>query len=170
MTSVEYVILGVAAVACLVDLRSRRIPNWLTLAAAVAGAVYQVAQSGTSGLLTAGEGWLIGAAIFFLPFALGGLGAGDVKLLAALGAWLGPYDVVRLALFTGVAGGVLALLVSFARGYMGQALRNIWMLLIHWRVEGLRPLPEMTIHHGTGPKLAYGVAILAGTMVTIWTR
>jgi prepilin peptidase CpaA len=169
--NVEHIaVAGIAAAACAIDLRERRIPNWLTLGAAVAGVGYHVALAGPSGLLTAGAGWLVGVAIFFLPFALGGLGAGDIKLLAALGAWLGPQDVTWLALFTGVAGGVLALGVSLARGYLRQALSNVSLLLMHWRIVGLRPLPEMTIHHGTGPKLAYGVAIFAGTMVTVWTR
>jgi prepilin peptidase CpaA len=163
-------ILCVAIIACAIDLRSRRIPNWLTFGAAGAGLIFQVALHGPAGLLTGVAGWVVGVLIFFLPFALGGLGAGDVKLVGALGAWLGPLEIVWLALFTGVAGGVLAIVVSLARGYLGQALRNIWLLLMHWRVAGIRPLPEMTIHHGTGPKLAYGVAILAGTMVTVWTR
>jgi prepilin peptidase CpaA len=163
-------ILCIAAVACVIDIRSRRIPNWLTVGAAVAGLTFQFASNGQAGLLAGGAGWIVGVLIFFLPFALGGLGAGDVKLLGALGAWLGPYDIVWLALFTGAAGGALAIIVSLARGYLFQAFRNIWLLLMHWRVSGIRPLSEMTIHHGTGPKLAYGVAIFAGTMVTIWTR
>jgi prepilin peptidase CpaA len=160
----------VAAIACAIDLRERRIPNWLTFGAALAGIGYQVYMHGTEGLLAGGAGWLVGAAVFFLPFALGGLGAGDVKLVAALGAWLGPIETVWLALYTAMAGALLAIGVSLVRGYLRQALRNIWLLLMHWRVEGLRPLPELTIYDSRGPKLAYGVAILAGTMVSIWIR
>lgn len=170
MTVGHVAVLGIAGVACVVDVREQRIPNWLTLGAAAAGLLYQALTAGPSGLLAAGAGWLTGALIFFLPFALGGLGAGDVKLVAALGAWLGWSDTVWLALYTGAAGAVLALIVAFATGYLRQALRNIWVLLMHWRIVGLRPLPEMTIHDAKGPKLAYGVAILAGAMVTIWTH
>ena len=65
---------------------------------------------------------------------------------------------------------VVALVVSFATGYLRQAWQNIWLLMMHRRVAGLKPLPELTIHDGTGPKLAYGVAIFAGTMVTVWMR
>jgi prepilin peptidase CpaA len=170
MTPVHVCVLVIAAVASLIDIRERRIPNWLTFGAAIAGFGYHIAVGGVSGFLSAGAGWLVGALIFFLPFALGGLGAGDVKLVAALGAWLGWYETVWLALFTGAAGGVLALVVSAASGYLPQAMNNVWLLLMHWKVVGLRPLPEMTIHHGKGPKLAYGVAILAGAMVTVWTH
>lgn len=170
MSTVQLAVLSVAAAAGAIDLRQRRIPNWLTLGAALAGLAYHVASTGVSGVLVATLGWVVGIAMMFLPFALGGLGAGDVKLLGALGAWLGPGDAVWLALFTGIAGGVLAVTVSLARGYFGQAMHNVRTLLIHWQISGLRPMPEMTIHYGKGPKLAYGLAIFAGAMVTIWTR
>lgn len=170
MTLTHFTVLAIAAIACVIDVRERRIPNWLTLGAAVAGFGYQLALEGPAGLVTAGAGWLVGLAIFFLPFALGGLGAGDVKLIAALGTWLGWHDTVWLGLYIGTAGAVLALVAAISTGYTRQALNNIWLLLMHWKLMGLRPLPEMTIHHGSGPKLAYGIAILAGTMVTIWMR
>jgi prepilin peptidase CpaA len=168
MSAIHIAVLAFAVFAAVIDLRERRIPNWLTLGATAAGLAFHLWTSGLSGLLFSAGGWVTGVAIFFLPFALGGLGAGDVKLVAALGAWLGWQDTVWLGLYTGAAGGLLAIVVSLASGYMQQAFSNIWLLLMHWRVAGLRPLPEMTIHHGSGPKLAYGVAILAGTMVTVW--
>lgn len=170
MTVPHIMIVLIAAVACVIDLRTRRIPNWLTFSSALGGLAYHLFVNGVSGLGFAGAGWLVGVAIFFIPFILRGLGGGDIKLLGALGAWLGPADIVWLSLYTGVAGGVLALGVSLAQGYLRQALQNIWLLLMHLRIEGIKPLPEMTIHHGTGPKLAYGAAIFTGAMVTIWTR
>jgi len=170
MTLIEIAALSSATIACAIDLRSRRIPNWLTVSAAVIGIAYHALVAGAAGIETAAAGWAIGLALFFVPFALGGLGAGDVKLVAALGAWLGPAQVVWLALYTGVIGGVLALVVACSRGYLRQALRNIWLLLTFWRVSGLRPLPALTIQGGQGPKLAYGVSIFMGTVVTIWLR
>lgn len=170
MTFIHIAALTSAALACAIDLTRRRIPNWLTFGAAVAGLVYHATTGGWAGLGSSAAGWAVGLAIFFVPFALGGLGGGDVKLLAALGAWFLPMDTVWLGLYTGVIGGVLALVVSFSRGYLRQALQNIWMLLMFWRVSGIRPLPEMTIHQGRGPKLAYGLSIFLGTVVTIWLQ
>ena len=112
MNSAHIVGLTIASLACVTDLRTRRIPNVLTFGAALAGLLYQFVSGGIDGLGHAALGWLVGAVIFILPFALGGLGGGDVKLLAALGAWLGPADVLWLSLYTGVAGGVMALVVS----------------------------------------------------------
>ena len=93
MNSAHIVGLTIASLACVTDLRTRRIPNVLTFGAALAGLLYQFVSGGIDGLGHAALGWLVGAVIFILPFALGGLGGGDVKLLAALGAWLGPGDV-----------------------------------------------------------------------------
>src|SRR5262249_9203474 len=152
------------------DLRSRRIPNVLTFGSAVAALVFHAATGGASGLLSACEGWAVGVAFFFLPFALGGMGGGDIKLVAALGAWMGPGASVWLGLLTGIAGAILAILVSAIRGYLGQALSNIWLLLTYWRVSGLRPLHEVSLAGSGGPRLAYAVPIFTGTVLTIWLR
>lgn len=103
-------------------------------------------------------------------FALGGMGAGDVKLLAALGAWLGPGPIVWVALFSLVAGGVLGLLVALGHGYMTQALTNIWWMFRFWRAEGPKPVPELTLATHQGPRLAYAVPVFAGLMVTLWLK
>jgi prepilin peptidase CpaA len=107
-------------------------------------------------------------AFFFLPFALGGMGGGDVKLMGALGAWLGAASVVWVALYAGMAGGVLALALAAYRGYLGTALRNLWLLLTHWRVVGARPLVSLTLEGSAGPRLAYAVPIFVGILVTTW--
>lgn len=168
MTATQLIGLGVAAAACGCDLRTRRIPNLLTLGGALAGLVFHLASGGWTAAAGSVAGWAIGIAIFVVPFVLGGLGAGDVKLLGALGAWLGPGAVIWLALYAGVAGAVLAILFSLATGYLTQALANVRLLLTHWSVNGVRPLPELTLEHGRGPRLAYAVPILAGTVVTLW--
>ena len=102
----------IGCAACVTDLQSRRIPNWLTFGAAAAALVFHTAAPTGGGLMFAAAGWLVGALILFLPFALRGLGGGDVKLVAALGAWLGPANVIWLALYAGVAGGVMAVVVA----------------------------------------------------------
>ena len=105
---------------------------------------------------------------FLLPFALGGLGGGDVKLLAALGAWLGPALTIWMAVYTGMAGGVLALVVALSRGYLGQALANIQLLLTHRSMAGIRAVNAASVADSRGPGLAYAPPILVGTVVTLW--
>jgi prepilin peptidase CpaA len=156
--------------ACVTDVRSRRIPNILTFGAAAAALAFHASSGQAAGLLHSVEGWLVGAAIFFVPFALGGLGAGDVKLLAALGAWVGPLDALWIGLYTGVAGGILALVVAGLQGYLGQALSNIWLLFSHWRVAGIRPVHEISLEGSNGPRLAYAIPIFTGLLVNVWLR
>ena len=107
-------VLLVGLAACALDLRSRRIPNALTFGAAAAALVFHTVTAGVSGLQTAAFGWIVGTALFLPFFLLGGMGGGDVKLLAALGAWLGPREAMWLAIYGSIAGGVLAIGYSLA--------------------------------------------------------
>lgn len=159
-----------ASIACVTDLRSRRIPNVLTFSSALAAVLFHAVNGAGPGLWQACAGWAIGIAFFFIPFALGGLGGGDVKLMGALGAWLGPTAAVGLGLYAGVAGGLLAIGVAASTGYLRQALSNVWLILKHWMVVGPRPLDEFTLAKGSGPRVAYALPILVGTVVTIWLR
>ncbi len=112
-------------IACVTDVRSRRIPNVLTLGGAAAALVFHAVTAGGAGVGAATIGWLVGTAVFLPFFLLGGMGAGDVKLMAALGAWLGPAEAFAIAIYASLAGGVLALGVALATGYLRTALRNV---------------------------------------------
>ena len=161
-------VLAVALVAVICDLRTRRIPNALTFGAAAAGLAFAFYTGGWSGLGQAAAGWFVGALLLFPLFALGGMGAGDVKLVAALGAWLGPIDAVWLTIFASIAGGVVAVMVSVGHGYLRQALSNVWLMFTHWRVAGLRPVPGLTLKDATAPRLAYAIPIALGLVCTLW--
>jgi prepilin peptidase CpaA len=160
----------VGSAACVTDLRSRRIPNVLTFGAAAGAVVFHTVAPGGEGFLSATAGWLVGVAVMFLPFALGGLGGGDVKLLGALGAWLGPANALWLGLYAGMAGGAMAVVVALCTGYARQAFTNVWFLLQHWTVVGLRPLSEISLEGSGGPRLAYALPIFVGMLVAIWLR
>jgi prepilin peptidase CpaA len=164
------IVLTVAAVAVVCDIRARRIPNVLTFGAAGAALVFALATGGASGLGLAAAGWFAGALLFFPFFALGGMGAGDVKLLAALAAWLGPLDAVWLAIFAAMAGGIFGVIVALLHGYLRQALANVWLMLMHWRVSGLQPVAGLTLRDNRAPRLAYAIPIMIGVMCTLWRR
>jgi prepilin peptidase CpaA len=106
----------------------------------------------------------------FIQFALGGMGAGDVKLMGALGAWLGPFETFWLVLYSGMAGGAMALVIAISHSYLKQACHNLLSLFFHWQIAGLKPMPALTLAEGNGPKLAYAVPILAGVVATCWLR
>jgi prepilin peptidase CpaA len=159
-------LLALAAVVC--DVRTRRVPNALTFGAAGLALAYAGVSGGWPALAQSLAGLLIGLALFLPIFALGGMGAGDVKLLGSIGAWVGPSAVVSVALYGSIAGGVLAVGVALAHGYLGRALRNLWMALAIWRVSGVQPIPGVTLGDASGPRLPYAIPIAAGLAVTIW--
>jgi prepilin peptidase CpaA len=165
-----WAVLVVAAVACVTDIRTRRVPNGLTFCAAAAGVAFSLLAAGWPGAGMSVAGWLVGCAIFLPFFALGGMGGGDVKLLAAIGAWLGPTAVVWVALYTALAGGVMALAVSLITGYVRQSFVNLWGLLIFWRIAGIQPMPGLTLRTSGSPRLPYALAIGAGTVAALWLQ
>jgi prepilin peptidase CpaA len=164
------IVVGVAAIAAAWDLKTRRIPNVLTFGAAALAIAAHGYVDGWSGVGLALAGWAVGVAAFFPFFALGGLGAGDIKLLGAIGAWLGPVAAVWVALFSGIAGGVLAVIVALFSGYLVRAFTNVWGLLTYWRVMGFRASPELTLSNNSAPRLAYAVPVFAGLVLTLWLR
>ena len=85
-------------------MRTRRIPNWLTFPAAALGLVAATAAHGGPGTVSSAAGFLVGLALFFPLFFLKGLGAGDVKLMGALGAWLGTSMIFGVAFYTSSRG------------------------------------------------------------------
>jgi prepilin peptidase CpaA len=146
------------------DWRTRRIPNYLTFGGALAGLVFQTAVFGWAGLAQALLGLLVGMALLLLPYILGGMGAGDVKALAALGAWLGPKGCFSLFCYMGLAGGLMSLGVLIWQGILWSYLRN-GLVLLHNLVlcRGQRILLEtLTPGKNQTPGLPYGVAIALG--------
>lgn len=123
--------LAMLVIASCIDARSRRIPNWLTLSLASAG----VAQSFVPGsLVTPGQsllGLLLGFGIPMVLFVMGALGGGDVKLLAAVGAWLGPALVFKVILAAAVVGLVIVLVQATAQGRLRTLFRNSTVLTVN---------------------------------------
>ncbi len=120
--------LGTLVVAVVCDLRARRIPNLLTLPIAGLGLAVNLFSGGASGLGLAAAGWVLAVGLLALPFMLNWLGAGDVKLVAALGALQGPQFVLATLEFTVLAGGVLAIIALGGRGLLVPALSSMLRL------------------------------------------
>jgi prepilin peptidase CpaA len=170
MTAFQIVAVGIAAAAAAWDLTTKRIPNALTFGAAAAAVLAHGYIDGWSGAGMSVLGCFVGAAAFFPFFALGGMGAGDIKLLGAIGAWLGPIAAVWVVLFSGIAGGVMGVIVALSAGYLSRALKNLWVVLATWRIAGVAPAPQLTLAANGGPRLAYAVPVFAGLIVTLWLR
>jgi len=152
--------LGTAAVT---DLRERRIPNRVTLFGA--GAAIALSAAETGGVPTASLlGMVVALVVTFPLFALGALGAGDAKLAAAVGAFLGLQGLLPAALFAGIAGGLLGLYWSIRRGVIIPVLLETGNRLVYIATLGRRGA-KVTIQDPEARTIPYGVAIAAGAVL-----
>jgi prepilin peptidase CpaA len=161
--------LFVLAVATLTDLRSRRIPNWLVLPFLLMGFVVSGWLHGLHGVTQSLAGFAVGALLFGVLCWMGGMGMGDVKLCAAIGAWIGPSQMLVALVITGIAGGIMALCWAIAGGFTGEVLRGTGDLIFGWRGRGLRPHPELVLDNPRARKMPYAPAIAIGTLVSFFS-
>jgi prepilin peptidase CpaA len=120
MTSQVWIAILVGLAATVDDLARRRIANWIPAAALAGGFGWQIGQSGWMGALYALAGAAAGFAVFLIFYLLGGMGGGDVKLMAGFGALLGTSRLLEAALWTAGVGGVLALGVLAFKSVRGR--------------------------------------------------
>jgi prepilin peptidase CpaA len=114
----------VLSVATFTDLRNRRIPNWLSLPFLLAGIVVSGFIGGWHGLAQSFEGLALGLLIYGFLFWIGGMGAGDVKLAAAIGAWIGPSQLFIALIVTAMAGGIMVLGWALFGGFLKDMFKG----------------------------------------------
>lgn len=156
-TTLALLAIGVAAVAVVTDLRRRRIPNALTVPAVVVGLAANAFVAGLAGLGWATAGLLIGGSLFLVPVTLGGMGAGDLKLLAALGALGGPGFAVWCAIYASIIGGVMAVAVLLMKRQLVPVVGGAVFAVVAQR------LPRAT----SNIRLPYAVPIALGAVVAL---
>ncbi len=157
-------VLLLAALAAYFDLRTRRIPNWLSLTGCAAGLSLNTAFSGTNGLRSAALGLGLGFVLYFPLWLLGARGAGDVKLLAAAGSFLGVADTLALFLLAAVLGGILALGLVLIKGATRQTLWNIADIL---RTLLLFKRPAHRLSSPGAVRLPHGLVIFLAILVEV---
>jgi prepilin peptidase CpaA len=160
----DLAILIVILICLITDLRERKIYNKVVFPAAAAGIILNTAHQGLPGLRTSITGLLAGVLIFIVPFALGGLGAGDVKLLGAVGALKGPLFALYTALATALIGGVIAILVLLGQRRLLSTLKRLGValgVLVGGGGKGALLFIDRTPYSSLIP---YGLAIFLGTI------
>jgi prepilin peptidase CpaA len=162
--------LAVLGVATFTDLRSRRVPNWLVLPFMPAGVAVSAWLHGWHGVGQSLSGFALGAAIYGALFCLGGMGMGDVKLCAAIGAWIGPSQLIVALVITGLAGGVMAVCWAAARGYLGSLFAGSADLVFGLKERGLRPHAELVLSNPRAHKMPYAPAIAIGTLFSFFAQ
>jgi prepilin peptidase CpaA len=165
------ILLGIlVAIAAIFDIRYRRIPNWLVLSGLIIGIAWNVYSSGLDGLVRASEGLGLGFILYFPFYLLRARGAGDVKLLAAVGAVTGPGNVFWIFLLTAVLGGVIAVILLLFRGRVRHTFFNVgWIIrdLLHLRAP-YKSSEELDVTTNKGLRLPHGAMIAVGAIAFIF--
>jgi prepilin peptidase CpaA len=156
-----------AGLASVYDIRASRIPNTLTGASIVIGLSLHLVFGGWYQLTYALLAGLIGGGLFLLFFLMGGMGAGDVKLMTAVGCLVGLGSLSRVMVATVVIGAVLAIGIALSRGRLRQTMANVVALAAHYQQHGLDPHDELTLENVRTLRMPYAVPIAAGCMVAL---
>ena len=154
----------VTATAAGFDIVKHKIPNMLNFPAMLGAVVYFTALHGWDGFVFSACGMLTGIALLLLPYLMGGMGAGDAKLMGAVGACLGTEHAIKAFIYVAAMGCVYALIVMIAqRSRMKGYFKQLW--LTAQAVMLTRHYVPVESSDGERPKVYYGVAIAAGTLL-----
>lgn len=160
------VLLLIVLPAAAYDLRYRRIPNWLTLSGIVLGIGTNTLLFGVHGALAACLGLLCALAVYVPLYLIRGMGAGDVKLMAAVGAIAGPSNWLGIFLATALIGGAVSLVMVAWKKRTRKTLSNLALIgieLFHFRLPS-EAEPRLDMRHSDALRLAHGVIIAAGSI------
>ena len=163
------VLLLLLATAAVIDSRSHRIPNWLVFSGALLGLAYHAFSPYGTGVIASVGGLAVGLVSFMPLYLLRAMGAGDVKLMAMVGAYLGPLSAFGAVLTVFIAGGVLALAAAIRNRALPRLYENLRFIMadmsMKMMVGGAAQVDAVPVSAG---KLPYALAIAAGTAIHIY--
>ena len=159
---ISWPVFAMVSTASVVDIRTRRIPNWLTLPSLLAGVVMNAIGSGWSGVTHSVEGIALAIAMVGVLCAIRAMGLGDLKLCAAVGAWIGPASLAFALVVTAMAGGVLAIAYATWRGNLGVVLGRTASLSLP------DPSKRFSDYHAEGLTIPYAPAIAFGVVIAFF--
>ncbi|MHB1699041.1 MAG: A24 family peptidase [Acidobacteriaceae bacterium] len=157
-----------AATASVHDLRSRRIPNLLTGPAILFGLLLHLILGGPAQMGLSALAGVVAGGIFFLFFMAGGMGAGDVKLMAAVGCLAGTEYIQDILIATVILGACMGLGLAVYRGRFRQTFMNVMTLVQHHSAAGLAEHPDINVRNASTLRLPYALPIALGCLLTLF--
>lgn len=163
---IRVVLVILVLVAAGLDLRSRRIPNWLCLSGILLGMGLNSYTSEWPGLWLSLEGLGLALLIYVPLFVLRAMGAGDGKLMAAVGACVGPMNWFGVFVLTAVFGAMLGLAAAARRGRLRRTFQNLYLLLMSLRLRQApyESNPELDVSNQDAVRLPHAVSIALGSL------
>jgi prepilin peptidase CpaA len=168
---VGFSLLALLLISSVTDLAWHRIPNLLLLSALLVALMLRISDEGFIGILSAVSGLVVGL-LFLLPlYAMGSMGAGDVKLLGVVGVFLGPWGAFVAGVATLIAGALLGLAYIAWRSIEPFLAHQSWRLMQFLYAENqLNPAPSYVVTPIRGSKFAYAPAIAGGAIFSMWQQ
>ncbi|MFA5866232.1 MAG: A24 family peptidase [Phycisphaerae bacterium] len=152
-----------------IDYKERRVPNYLNLLIVLTGLAAQMVFNSWSGLAGGVEGMFLGLGLLIIPWAMHMMGAGDVKLLAGIGAWMGPEAVLWSFLIGAIIGGVASLVMIWMKGRWVGAWQNFQLAAVKC-TDVKMAFSEVGSVKSLGSNcqlIPYGVPLTAGTLIVM---
>jgi len=158
-------LLSILSVSAIIDFRTQKIPNLITFPSMIIALLYHFYINGINGLIFSALGLATGIGLLLIPYILGGMGAGDAKLMGAVGAILGTKSVFLAFLCSAIVGGLYAIILILLnkkqfKGFLKKQLITLKLFILTRKF-----IPDPVEENTNKPKLCYGVAIALGTII-----
>ncbi len=163
--AIRVLLAAIVVVAAVFDVRHNRVPNWLTVPGVLLGVALNAFLFEAAGLWYSLKGLALAFGVYFVLYLLRGMGAGDAKLMTAIGAAAGWQNWLGIFFLTAIIGGVAALVLAMYKGRVRRTFENMWLLLASIR-QGRAPYrdnPELDVGSDRALRLPHAVIIAFGT-------
>ena len=158
-------LLSILSISAIIDFRTQKIPNLITFPAVIIALLYHFFTNGIDGLIFSVLGITTGIGLLIIPYILGGMGAGDAKLMGAVGAILGTKSVFTAFLLSAFVGGIYALITILLNRKQFKGFIKNQLITLKLFVLTRKYIPDPVEENNKKPKLCYGVAIALGTFI-----
>jgi prepilin peptidase CpaA len=158
-------LLSILSISAIIDFRTQKIPNLITFPTIIIALLYHFFIYGIDGLIFSALGLATGMGLLIIPYMLGGMGAGDVKLMGAVGAILGSKSVFVAFLLTALVGGIYALILILLNKNQFKGFLKNQLITLKLFILTRKFIPDPVEENKRKPRLCYGVAIALGTFI-----
>jgi len=153
-------------VAAYIDGKELRVPNWITFPMVISGLAANAWMFGWEGFASGLIGMCVGLLTLLPLYSVGGMGAGDVKLMAGIGAWLGGWVTIYAFVVSSILGGVMAIVMAVASGKLRKHYENFFLIMFEFKqVKNPRELSQIAAERKSSMLLLpYGIPICIGSI------